>query len=111
MVVHKQWGLGGREEGEKRGKEEGVEGRRQGERERERERGSEGRWHCMSLNGKIKLSYQLSSGAFNFFSSLPTPPSSPLVLFTLLLLLSLFFGSVLSPLKLIQLEPWEVLRH
>ena len=43
-----------------------------------------------------KLSYQWSSGAFNF-SSLLTPPSSPLVLFTLFFLFSLSFVSVPSP--------------
>ena len=86
MVVHEQLGPGGRgkrrEGGKERGREEGGEreetGRRWEERREERGRREEGEVKYMSLdkleNGK-KMSYQLSSGAFNFCSSLL--PSSP----------------------------------
>ena len=89
MVVHEQWGPGGR------GGREGGEGGRRGgkgrweeerrEEGREREGGGEGeeerRSTCPWINKRmpVQSSYQLSSSAFNFFSSsLLTPPSSPL---------------------------------
>ena len=96
MVVHERCGPGeggGREggrEGGRRGREERGEGKVGGREEGGREgeggrRGREGeeerRSTCPWINKRmpVQSSYQLSSSAFNFFSSsLLTPPSSPL---------------------------------
>ena len=65
---------GGRREGGRR-EERGRSGREKRGREGKGEGEREGEVKYMSLKGKIKLSYQLSSGVFNFFSSLLTPSS------------------------------------
>ena len=126
MVVHEQWGPGGRggrrgkREGWRKGKEGGDrEERKGGERERgkgrDEERREEGEVKYMSLdkleNGK-KIVLPIELWCLQLFLLL-SPDSSLLtiVLFTLFPLLSLFFVSDPSTLKPIQLEPWEVLHH